>query len=174
MYNYKKVCKTEQGFDIVKLIEENPVKNFNKEYQNKFIHKIKDNFNNDEQGLFLASFYSYLNYDQAKEFIIDLNNIWKWLGFSRKDFCKVVLERHFEKDTDYIIKTKEKAAPFLTEAKNNEEKRGGHNKEVRINDIFKDDLQKYICKLTPSTKTSTTREKREFVIFTKIIFKYIN
>ena len=101
----------EQGFDIVKLIKNNPVKNFNKEYENKFIQKIKDNFNNDEQNIFLASFYSYLNYDQENEYIIDLTDIWKWLGFSRKDPCKVVLEKHFEKDKDYIIKIDKKAAP---------------------------------------------------------------
>ena len=78
----------EQGFDIVKLIKNNPVKNFNKEYENKFIQKIKDNFNNDEQNIFLASFYSYLNYDQENDYIIELDDIWKWLGFSRKDPAK--------------------------------------------------------------------------------------
>ena len=62
--------------------------------------------------MFLASFYSYLNYDSKNDYVIDLNDIWKWLGFARKDFCKVVLERHFEKDSDYIIKTKEKSAPL--------------------------------------------------------------
>jgi 3-hydroxyisobutyrate dehydrogenase-like beta-hydroxyacid dehydrogenase len=32
-----------------------------------------------------------------------LDSVWKWLGFSRKDHCKTVIEKHFSKDVDYII-----------------------------------------------------------------------
>jgi hypothetical protein len=102
----------QQSLDIVELIENNPIKNFNKEYHNKFIEKIKKNFNENQINLFVASFYSYLNYDQEKDYVIDLNNIWKWLGFARKEFCKVVLEKHFEKETHYkilLLQPKEKS-----------------------------------------------------------------
>jgi len=36
-------------------------------------------------------------------FVIDLENVWKWLGFSRKDPANVVLEKHFVKDVDFIV-----------------------------------------------------------------------
>jgi hypothetical protein len=35
--------------------------------------------------------------------VIDLENVWKWLGFSRKDPANVVLEKHFVKDVDFIV-----------------------------------------------------------------------
>ena len=37
-----------------------------------------------QQKLFVSSFYCYLNYDKNKDFVIDLDNVWKWLGFSNK------------------------------------------------------------------------------------------
>ena len=82
--------------DIVNLIEQNPITRFNHNYQNKFINKIREKFTDHEQQLFIGSFYCYLNYSKT-EFIIDMENIWKWLGFSRKDPCKVVLIKNFKR-----------------------------------------------------------------------------
>jgi hypothetical protein len=62
--------------------------------------------------MFIASFYCYLNHNSKTDFIIELESIWKWLGFSRKDPAKRVLEKHFKQDIDYKIhKIEEKAAP---------------------------------------------------------------
>jgi phage anti-repressor protein len=89
--------------DIVNIIEKNPIVYFNKDYQNKFIHKIQEKFTGSEQQMFISSFYCYLNYNK-QDFIIDMENIWRWLGFSRKEHCKVVLKKHFSENTDYVIK----------------------------------------------------------------------
>ena len=32
-----------------------------------------------------------------------MGDVWKWLGFSRKEHCKVVLEKHFTLNIDYNI-----------------------------------------------------------------------
>jgi hypothetical protein len=58
--------------------------------------------------MFLASFYCYLNYDQKNDFVVDLQNVWKWCGFSRIDPAKRILTTNFTKDVDFIV---EKAAP---------------------------------------------------------------
>ena len=94
--------------DIVQLIHNSPLTNLSSEYQSKLIDKIKETFTNDQQQLFVASFYSYLNCDSKTEFIIDLNDIWKWCGFSRKDPAKRVLEKYFIENIDY-----KKAAPQI-------------------------------------------------------------
>lgn len=47
--------------NIVTLIENNPLTRLTREYQNKFIDKIKQNFKESQQQLFIASFYCYLN-----------------------------------------------------------------------------------------------------------------
>jgi hypothetical protein len=100
--------------DIVKLIDNNPLINLNRTYQSKFITKIKEKFTEPQQQIFAASFYAYLNYNK-NDFVIVLNDIWKWLGFERKEFCKRVLTKHFTIDVDYKIFTaelgEEKAAP---------------------------------------------------------------
>ena len=101
--------------DIVELIEQNPITKLSDNYQSKFLQKIQENFTETQQQLFVASFYTYLNYNTKTDFVIDLEDIWKWLGFSRKDPAKVVLEKHFTINIDYKIlnnKTSvEKAAP---------------------------------------------------------------
>jgi hypothetical protein len=98
-------AKTETSYtlDIVKLIEKNPITRLSKEYQNNLINKIKSKFNESQQQIFVSSFYCYLNHNGKSEFIIDLDNVWKWLGFSRKDPAKVVLNKNFILDIDYKI-----------------------------------------------------------------------
>ena len=91
-------------FDIINLIEKNPITRFStKSYHNKLTEKIKLEFTDTQQQLFLGSFYCYLNYNSKNDFIIDLDNVWKWCGFSRKDHSKTLLLKHFNKDIDYII-----------------------------------------------------------------------
>jgi len=88
--------------NIVKLIEENPNTKLSKSYQGKLINKLKDSFSTDEQQLFISSFYCYLNY-KSYDFVIDLDDIWSWLGFTRKDNTKRLLEKYFKPDIDFKI-----------------------------------------------------------------------
>ena len=88
--------------NIVKLIEENPNSKLSKTYQCRLINKIKDNFSTEEQKLFIASFYCYLNY-KKNDFVIDLDDIWEWLGYAYKQKGKELLEKHFILDIDYEL-----------------------------------------------------------------------
>jgi len=88
----------------VELIEKNPITRLSsKVCTTKLLTKIRDNFTEDQQHLFLASFYCFLNHDAKKEFVVSLDDIWKWTGFSRKDPAKRLLEKFFIIDIDYII-----------------------------------------------------------------------
>jgi hypothetical protein len=91
-----------QPINIVKLIEENPNTKLSKPYQGKLLNKLKDNFSTDEQQLFISSFYCYLNY-KSNDFVIDLDDIWRWLGFGRKNDAKKCLEKNFNKEMEYKI-----------------------------------------------------------------------
>ena len=88
------------SLNIVSLIEENPNIKLSKNYQDKLINKIKDNFSTEEQQIFISSFYCYLNYN-LNDFVIDLDTIWKWIGFSQKVKAKELLEKYFKLDIDY-------------------------------------------------------------------------
>ncbi len=87
--------------NITELIENNPITKLSNTYNNKFLIKVKDKFSNFEQQLFVTSFYCYLNYDKNTDFVIDLDNVWKWLGFGQKIDCRRLLEKHFIIDIDY-------------------------------------------------------------------------
>jgi hypothetical protein len=104
--------------NIVELIEKNPITRLSNNYQHKLLTKIKNNFTDEDQQLFVASFYSYLNFNKH-DFLIDLDNVWKWLGFYQKDNAKTLLEKQLTIDKDYKI-----FAPAASGAKKG---RGGHN-----------------------------------------------
>ena len=124
------------SIDIINLIESNPITKLNGDYNSKLIEKVKKVFNNYEQQMFVASFYCFLNYDYKNDFIIDLDNVWKWVGFSNKAHSKHLLEKNFIINKDYkILLTK------LSEQKNT---RGGHNKEIIILNI--DTFKKFCLK----------------------------
>ena len=91
------------SIDIVNLIESNPITKLNGNYQSKLVEKVQKSFNNYEQQMFLASFYCYLNHDNQNDFLIDLDNVWEWLGFSQKVNAKRVLEKNFTIDKDYKL-----------------------------------------------------------------------
>ena len=56
---------------------------------------MQENFNESQQQLFVSSFYCYLKYDQKQDFVIDLDDVWKWLQFYQKQKSKELLTRHF-------------------------------------------------------------------------------
>ena len=89
-----------QPINIVKLMEENPNTKLSKPYQGRLINKLKESFSTDEQQIFISSFYCYLNY-KSDDFVIDLDDIWSWLGYTKKDKGKDLLEKFFKVDEDY-------------------------------------------------------------------------
>ena len=116
--------------NIVSLIEKNPITKLSNVYNNKFLKKIQENFTGYEQQLFVSSFYCYLNYDKNIDFVVDLDNVWNWLGFNQKIKAKILLEKHFQVDIDYKNLTPEVAGASLSENTSQEEKWGGHNKQT--------------------------------------------
>ena len=112
-----------EALNIVELIENNPITRLSGTYQNKLLTKIKNNFTDTEQQLFVASFYCFLNYNQRNDFVIDLDNIWKWIGFSTKQKAKNLLEKNFVINNDYKNMTNQQVTLKLFI-------HGGHNKEI--------------------------------------------
>ena len=108
------------SLDIVNLITNNPITKLNANNNNKLLEKVKINFTEMEQQLFISSFYTYLNYDKTADFIVDLDDIWQWLGFNKKFNAIRLLEHFFVLNKDY-----KKLAPPLGGARLCSY--GGHN-----------------------------------------------
>lgn len=90
-----------ETFNIVEAIETKANNKLSNTYNNKLIEKIKNNFTEEEQKLYIVSFYSYLNYDEFTDFVVDLDDVWKWLEFTNKANAKILLEKYFIKNKDY-------------------------------------------------------------------------
>lgn len=56
---------------------------------------------------------------------MDLDNVWKWLGFNQKYNAKYLLEKNFKIDIDY-----KNLAHELSGASLEKEKHGGQNKQT--------------------------------------------
>ena len=130
--------------NIVELITCNPITKLSGTYQSKLLTKIKESFSDTEQNLFVSSFYCYLNYNKRTDFVIDLDNIWRWLGFSQKVKAKQMLEKNFIVDKDYKIS-------LYHQVKQLDVTHGGHNKETFLLNI--ETFKKYCMKA--GTKKST-------------------
>ena len=134
------------SFNIVDLIENNPVTKLSTTYQNKLLTKIQTKFSETEQQLFVSSFYCFLNYDSITDFVIDLDDVWKWVGFSNKAHSKHLLEKQFVIDKDYKL--------LLTKpGKQSEHSRGGHNKEHYIQKVLFKGWHKKSGKIVSKSKS---------------------
>ena len=135
-----------ETINIVELIEKNPITKLSKDYNVKLLTKIKEQFTDFEQQLFLSSFYCYLNCDSKKDFVIDLDNVWKWIGFSYKHKAKILLEKNFIIDKDYKISLNHQVKQNIASDASEEKKdnRGGQNKEIIMLNI--DTFKKFCLK----------------------------
>jgi hypothetical protein len=110
----------QQELNIVELIEKNPITRLSQEYNGRLLSKIQESFTGFEQQLFVSSFYCYLNYDKNLDFVVDLGNVWNWLGFQQKQHAKTMLEKNFKIDIDYKN----------IEHQETPKSHGGHNKQI--------------------------------------------
>ena len=158
--------------DIVNLIESNPITKLNGNYQSKLVEKVQKTFTNYEQQMFLASFYCYLKHDSKNDFVIDLDNVWKWLGFSSKHKSKELLNKIFVLNKDYkslLTQPGEQKNTIISLESSGEKKgnRGGHNKELIMLNV---DTFKKIC-LKAGTKKAD--EIHDYFIKLETIFQEI-
>jgi hypothetical protein len=118
--------------NIVELIEKNPITKLSQTYNNILLEKIQENFSTFEQQLFVSSFYCYLNYDKTTDFVVDLDDVWRWLDFSQKFNAIRILEANFKVDVDYKNITASTSDSDEEHSTNQDKpkKHGGHNKQT--------------------------------------------
>jgi hypothetical protein len=120
-----------QRLDIVQLINNSPLTKLSTEFHTKLLNKIQESFTDNQQQLFVASFYSYLNYNSKTDFVINLDDVWNWCGFTRRDNARRILDKHFTNDIDYkIFAPQVGGANFVPHVGGARDNRGGHNKET--------------------------------------------
>lgn len=142
------------------------------------VQELEKNFTSDEQKWYIAQLYMYLNYHPTEDYPVNLENVYKVIGFANKGNAKKTLENNFTKEEDYkIYEDKEiKPASVYGKAGFDEVNRNlggaGKNKEkIMLNtDTFKS-----LCMLTKTEKAKDIRKyyvKLES-IYNKIISKQL-
>jgi hypothetical protein len=89
-----------------------------------------------------------LNYHTTNDFVIDLDNVWKWIGFATKQKAKELLYKQFILDKDY-------QCTLNVQVKQKTEGRGGHNKETIMLNIK---TFKLFCMKAGTKKAEQTHE----------------
>lgn len=162
--------------NIVQLIEKSPVTRLSQNYQGILINKIKTTFTDSQQQLFVASFYCYLNLNSKTDFVISLDDVWKWVGFERKEFSKKLLKKHFIVNIDYKIEKAASPVGVAAFGTNSSKNLGGAglNKETILMNIntFKkfclkantkkaDEIHDYFIKLEELLQETINEESHE-------------
>jgi hypothetical protein len=91
-----------KSIDFIDLIENNSIK-LSGTYDNEILNIIQNEFNESQKKLYVAFSYCQFNYDDKNDFIIDISNIWEWLGFSEKKKVIDIIQENYTQNGDYII-----------------------------------------------------------------------
>ena len=86
--------------DIKTLIQTSTIEIYDK---NKLIDKLEKNFSEEEQKLYVCNLFLYLNYHPMNDYIVNLENVWKFIGFSNKGNAMKTIKNNFVENEDYKI-----------------------------------------------------------------------
>lgn len=127
----------------------------------QFVTLVRTELTDDDAQQFIINFQLYLTHGNDKtKFVVDLDDVWPWLGLSRKDVAKYILTKHFEEKTDFmVIKILQNlpVRPF-----------GGQNKEQILMNV---ETFKGMCMLANTEKGKKVR--RYYSKVETLFFKYI-
>ena len=123
-------------------------------------------FTNEEQQIFLQHFAGFLNKDD--EFIINIEFIFKWIGFGRKDHAKRLLEKYFIINSDYKITLNSVVSPPKGENLKRDKKKEGRPIEVIL---LTPNCFKQLCLLANTDKGKQVR--LYYIKMELILMKYL-
>lgn len=94
--------------DIIELIEKSD--KISVRFRSELLTNIQTIFTEEQQQWYIANLFMYINYHPTNEYPINLENVYKMIGFANKGNAKRTLENNFTKDDDYkeVILPREK------------------------------------------------------------------
>jgi phage anti-repressor protein len=135
--------------------------------QTKMIDKLSQEFTEEEHQWYIANLYMYMNYHPTDDYPINLENVFKMIGFANKENAKRTLKNNFVEREDYkklLVRTDEQ----VSNLKNGKNLGGaGMNHETVLLNI---DTFKNLCMLV---KTKKGREIRKYYVKLENIYNQI-
>ena len=141
-------------------------------FKSKIVDELNNTFTDDQKSWCIGHLYMYLNYHPTNDYPIDLENVWKLIGFSHKANAKRTLINNFVKDEDYKISLlpreqrshtkggESKSGVFIPK----DENLGGRPEETILLNV---DTFKNLCMIT---KTEKAKEIRMYYVKLENIF----
>ena len=125
--------------------------------QTKMVDLLNDEFTEQEQQWYIANLYVYMNYHPTNDFPINLEHVFKMIGFANKGNAMKTIKSNFVLNEDYRILL------FRTE----KQVHGGHNKDdIMLNvDTFKN-----LCMIA---KTEKGKEIRKYYVKLENIYNQL-
>jgi very-short-patch-repair endonuclease len=123
------------SFNFVTLFESDPMRHLAANNNGQLLQRIRETFTEFQQQLYAAFQHCHDNYSLTDDYIIDLDHVWKWLGFPQKSRAKVLLEKNFDLGTDYKLNN-------TLSREQTGHSRGGHNKQTFLMNL---DTFKCLC-----------------------------
>jgi hypothetical protein len=102
--------------------------------QSKLLSILQDTLTESEEQWYAASLYVHVNYDSKTDFPINLESVFRMIGFAHKKNAKRTLENNFTINEDYKIFLQ--AAAPSGEAGSSTEKKGGaglNKEDIKLN-----------------------------------------
>jgi hypothetical protein len=69
----------------------------------KMINILNTEFTEEEQQWYIANLYIYMNYHPTTDYPINLENVFKMIGFANKGNAMKTIKSNFTKDEDYKL-----------------------------------------------------------------------
>ena len=136
---------------------------------------LNDEFTEQEQQWYIANLYVYMNYHPTNDFPINLEHVFKMIGFANKGNAMKTIKSNFVLDEDYKLavlsrengKGDDQVLLFRTEKQKKEDNRGGHNKEIIMLNV---DTFKNLCMIA---KTEKGKEIRKYYVKLENIYNQL-
>lgn len=126
----------------------------------QFVTRLKSELTNDDAEQFITNFQLYLVHgNDNNKFVVDVDDVWPWLGLSRKEVVKIILIKNFEENLDYVVTN---SLPC------DRKQHGGQNKEQILMNV---ETFKGLCMLANTAKAKKVR--RYYSKIETVFFKYI-
>ena len=125
---------------------------FSLNLQNQLVERLNTNFTEEEQRWYVANLYMYMNYHPTNDYPINLENVFKMIGFANKGNAMKTIQSNFTEGEDY----KKLLFRMEKQVKNGKDLGGaGLNKEdVMLNvDTFKN-----LCMLAKTERGKSIRK----------------
>jgi hypothetical protein len=71
--------------------------------QDRLVERLNADFTDEEQRWYVANLYMYTNYHPSNDYPINLEHVFKMIGFAHKKNAKRTLENNFIEGEDYKI-----------------------------------------------------------------------